>query len=889
MREIRAALLRLRSLFGRDALSADFSAELDAHLQSHIDDNVRAGMTVEEARRQALITLGGLDMTKETHRDQRGIPPIESCARELRQAFHRLRRSPGFSAAAVLSLALAIGANVAIFAVVERVVLNPLPYPHSEQLAALDFGMPARNLPAGFNSMTVREYFYYAENTRTMESLAVSRTEDRTLTGGTSAERIRVARTTPSLASVLRVVPEAGSWLPQDRPRGPAPVAVLSHGLWIRRFGADPSILGRSIMLNGVATTVVGVMPASFAYPDARVDLWIPEPFLQANGDDSYSYNGVARLKDGVSIDAVRAEINQLTHSLHAVAPGNGYDALVATTLSLQDATVGQIAVALWILLASAAVVLLIACANIANLFLVRSEARQREIIVRRALGAGSGGIAGYFFAESLLLSLAGGALGLLAAWYGVRLLVAFGPSDLPRLHEIALAPIHATFTAVLTALAGLVFGIVPLARLGRAGLSLHVSARGATAGRRSQRIRQALMAGQVALALVLLVISGLLFRSFMRLRAVDPGFDPTSTLTFQIGLPRTDYPDRQRIAGAHQAILERLTALPAVTAASLINCVPLSGRGFCGGAPLFIEGEPARRGGEAARPIVAIRPVGEAIFNAMGMRILRGRGITRADQETNQPVAVVNDTLARIAFPGDDPLGKRIRLGPHVQAQLWFSIVGVVKTTPTISLTEPSQVPKMYVPIFATRDVWPAIDVMTYVVRAATPPHALTTSARNAVKSIDPNLALAQVRTLQDLLDASAAPRAFTMTLIVIAASTALLLGIVGIYGVVSYVVSQRTSEIGVRLALGAEPSAVMRMVVRQGGLVALGGISVGLVVALAGGQAISSLLYQVSPRDPQVLVVMTGTLLAIALLACWIPARRAAHIDPLVALRME
>jgi putative ABC transport system permease protein len=320
-----------------------------------------------------------------------------------------------------------------------------------------------------------------------------------------------------------------------------------------------------------------------------------------------------------------------------------------------------------------------------------------------------------------------------------------------------------------------------------------------------------------------------------------------------------------------------------------VINCVPLSGRGFCGGAPLFIEGEPARRGGEAARPIVAIRPVGEAIFNAMGMRILRGRGITRADQETNQPVAVVNDTLARIAFPGDDPLGKRIRLGPHIQAQLWFTIVGVVKTTPTISLTEPSQVPKMYVPIFATRDVWPAIDVMTYVVRVATPPLALTTTARNAVKSIDPNLALAQVRTLQDLLDASAAPRAFTMTLIVIAASTALLLGIVGIYGVMSYVVSQRTSEIGVRLALGAEPWTVTRMIVGQGGIVALGGVGVGLVVALASGQVISSLLYQVSPRDPQVFVVMTVTLLAIALVACWIPARRAAHIDPLVALRME
>jgi len=285
----------------------------------------------------------------------------------------------------------------------------------------------------------------------------------------------------------------------------------------------------------------------------------------------------------------------------------------------------------------------------------------------------------------------------------------------------------------------------------------------------------------------------------------------------------------------------------------------------------------------------VAIRPVGEAIFNAMGMRILRGRGITRADQETNEPVAVVNDTLARIAFPGRDPLGQRIRLGPHIQAQLWFTIVGVVKTTPTISLTEPSQVAKMYVPIFATRDVWPAIDVMTYVVRTATPPLALTNAVRSAVKSVDPNLALAQTRTLQDLLDASAAPRAFTMTLIVIAASTALLLGIVGIYGVMSYVVSQRTNEIGVRIALGAAPTTVTRMIVRQGGIVALVGTGAGLAAALAGGRAMSSLLYQVSPRDPQVFIVVTLGVLCVALAACWLPARRAAHVDPLVALRAE
>jgi putative ABC transport system permease protein len=396
-------------------------------------------------------------------------------------------------------------------------------------------------------------------------------------------------------------------------------------------------------------------------------------------------------------------------------------------------------------------------------------------------------------------------------------------------------------------------------------------------------------MAGQVALALVLLVASGLLFRSFVRLRALDPGFDGSSTLTFQIGLPRSDYPDRQRIASTHQAVLERLSSLPGVKAASMTNCVPLSGRGFCGGAPLFVDGEGVRRGGEASRPIVAVRPVAGSFFDAMGMRLIRGRSITRQDLDANEPVAVINDTLARLAFPGQDPLGKRLRLAPHIAAQLWFTVVGVVKTTPTISLTEPSRVPKMYVPVFATREVWPAIDVMTYVIRTSTPPLSLAGPVRNVVKAIDPNLALAQVRTLQDVLDAAAAPRAFTMMLIVIAATTALLLGVVGIYGVMSYIVSQRTSEIGVRIALGAAPRDVRRMIVRQGGAVALAGIAVGLAAALAGGRLISALLYDLSPHDPGVFALTTLALLVVALVACWLPARRAAAVDPLVALRAQ
>jgi predicted permease len=865
----------------------DIDRELDGHLALAIEDLVRLGLSREEARRRALASLGGVEQTKERYRDQRRLKIVDACVRELRQAFGRLRRSPGFTTAAVLSLALAIGANVAIFAVVERVVIHPLPYPESQQLLMLDFSMPARNIPAGFNSMTIREYFHYTDNARTLAALAIYHFDDRTLTGLGAPERIRVLRTTPSLVSVLRVTPLVGTWLP-DGPRGSLPAAaVLSYGFWNRRFGADPGVVGRSVALNGVATTIAGVMPPAFAFPDPRIDAWINEPTLSFT--DDYSFTGVARMRDGVRVAAARAEITQLSHTLHAAAPGNGYDFILSTALPLQDFMIGPISTALWILLGSAAVVLLVACANIANLFLVRSETRQREIGVRRALGAGTGGIAAYFFAESAILSAAGATLGSIAASYAIRALVALGPVNLPRLHEVSLAPIHLLFTLVLSVIAAIVFGVVPLARLGGTRVPLQEGARGATAGRRSHRARQVLMGGQVALALTLLVASGLLFRSFVRLRAVNPGFDATSTLTFEIGLPRREYAGRARIASTHQAIVDRLSALPGVTAASAVNCVPLSGHGYCGGAPLFVDGETLAP--TAVRPIAAARPVLPSFFEAMGMRPVRGRLITRADIDSRTPVTVISDALAQVAFHDADPIGRRIRLAPHSvnRAPLWFTVIGVVKTTPIWSVNEARPAPHMYFPLFPT-EVFPQnVDVMTYVVRTSVPPETVLSAARNAVRQVDPNLAIAQVRTLQDLLDASQAARTFTLILIAIAATTALLLGIVGIYGVMSYIVSQRTNEIGVRLALGAEPSRVMRMVVRQGGIVTLVGLAAGLAASLAGSRIISSLLYDVSPRDPQVLALTTVTLLAVALVACWIPARRAASVDPLIALRAE
>ena len=820
-------------------------------------------------------------------------------AQETRQAARRLARSPSFTIASMLTLALAIGANVAIFTVVYRVVLNPLPYGDSERLVALDVGMPTRNIPRGINSLTTQLYYHYLDRATTIEHISLNQTDELTLTGQGTPERLRIARTTASLIPLLRVNLARGRWFSeQDETPGAAPVTVLSYGLWSRRFGQDPAIVDRVLVLNGVPTTVIGVTPAGFGFPDSRVELWMPLTLSRSATTASYSFAGVARLRDGATVEAVRAELTRLSNELHSVHPGNGYDFLVSTATSLIEMTVGRIARALWILLASVGLVLLIACANVANLFLVRSEARQRDIAVRRALGAGGRAITRYFLTESVLLAAAGGAIGLGLAWGGITLLVAYGPANLPRLEDVRLDGIAVVFTFALSLLAAMIFGSIPLMRLTPVAATLYESGRGNTASRSRHHVRQILMAGQVALALVLLVSSGLMLRSFQKLRAIDPGFEPASALTFRIGLPRTDYAEPARVIATHQAIIERLTAVPGVTAVSATTCLPLSGRGYCFGMPISVQGRVLPPG--TIPPITAVRSVAGDYMTAMGMRLLRGRRIERGDIERNDPSVVVNQAFVDAYMPKEDPLGQRLGLGmanaPGFRsAQL--TIVGVVANTPTNALTE-APVPKLFVPMLSNEDerfgpaatlMGPPLDAMSYVVRTTTSPESRLADVRRAVNSVDRNLALAQVRTLQDLLDSAAAHTAFTMVLLVIAAAAALLLGMVGIYGVMSYVVSQRTGEIGVRLALGASPSNVAAMIGRQGALVSLAGAATGLAVAFAGTRLIESLLYGVSPREPLVFATMTMLLVAVALVACWLPARRAARLSPLDALRSE
>src|SRR5262249_45174464 len=493
---------------------------------------------------------------------------MDAVSREIRHAARRLVRSPAFSFAAVLTLALAIGANAAIFTVVYRVVLNPLPYPDSDRLIALDYGLPTRNINSGIKYMSWQFYYELAERARTLEKVAVYNFSSVTLTGTEGPERIQIVRASPSLASVLRLQPALGRWFTDEEgvPGSPPPV-VLSQGLWIRRFGRDPGIVGRSLTIDGLPATVVGVMPASFAFPDARTDAWIAAQSTRARASSLFTLTGVARLRDGTTLASARGEMTQLLTDLSRVSPN--HRGWISTAMPLQDAIVGQIARTLWILLAAVGLVLLVACANVANLFLVLSEARRREGAVRQALGAGSRALVGYFLAESVLLSMAGSLIGLGLCWGAVRLLIAFAPVNLPRLGEVRLDASVIAFTLALSLLTAVAFGAIPWLRLAPLPASFHESSRGNTASRGRYRARHLLMGGQVAVALVLVVFSGLMLRSFQNLRTVDPGFDARSALTFSIVLPDREYASRRSAVATHHAILDRLSAIPAVTAAS--------------------------------------------------------------------------------------------------------------------------------------------------------------------------------------------------------------------------------------------------------------------------------------------------------------------------------
>ena len=804
--------------------------------------------------------------------------PLSNALGELRVATRALLKRPAYAAVAAFTLALGVGANVAIFTVVNAVLIRPLPYPDSDRIVEIRHHMPGLGMPNVQSSVGLIDK--YQQSARAITRMAGYDLRLLNLTGSGSPERVRAVAVTPELFDVLATRPALGRpFLHSDARQGTTTVAILSHAIWQSRFGADPRVVGRTVQLDGQVVEIVGVMPRGFAFPDPETRLLVPLSIDPKVGFGSFGTASIARLAPGATLEAARRELDQLQGRIPEWFPGLTRELLdgfgwSASIAPLRERVVSDISNTLWVLFGTVGLVLLIAGANVANLFLVRAESRQREVAVRSALGASRGRIVGTFLAESLVLAAIGGLVGMQLAAIGTRLLVAYGPAQLPRLHEVRMDMTVLAFGAALSLLAAAVLGLLPTLSTARRPLAVVIreGGRGSTIGRGRHRFRQLLVVAQVAMALVLLVGSGLMLRSAARLHAVDPGFEPEGLLAAGVSLGAQK--DRARAVTFYHQVLDELAGAPGVAAVGASSNLPVAA-GSLNGASFEIRSRP-RRDSEVL-PFTMYSAVTAGYFETLGVPLLGGRAPERTDSEQGRSVAWVNNAFAR-QFLDNRAIGESLKLRED-----WLEVVGVVGDLRTSGLREDVR-PMVYVP--AGNAAVP-LDVMHAVIRTDGAPASLAPALRSAVDRVDPSVPLTTVRTMSDIIEASLAQASFTVTMLAIAASVALVLGVVGLYGVISYIVAQRTAEIGVRLALGADPTSVRVMVLRQGVTVAIVGVIVGLGAAWASTRFMASLLFEVSARDPVVFATVALTLTVVSALAIDLPARRAAGIDPLQALR--
>ncbi len=826
---------------------------------------------------------------------------IDALRQDLEFGLRAFRKSPGFTAAVVLTLGLGIGANTAIFSVVRSVILNPLPYPESDRLVSVTHSLPGiPQVITGRTTISPGLYHQYRTLSGSLEDLMLYRIEERSLTGDGDPERVEAVRATYNLFELLGVPPLLGRWFGVADAEPPANpdeererVVVLSHGFWTRRYGSDPSILGRTIVINDSAVEVIGVMPPSFAFPSPEAQLWFPWGLGSPPRDFGFfaGVYGVGRLNPGVSLERAETDLNSLIPGTLEAFPSSFAKMVVtdgrlrAHVEPLMDHVVGDVRRTLGIVLGLVTLVLLIACANVANLFLVRAETRRREMAIRAGLGAGHRRLVRHCLAESLLLASAGGCLGLLLAIVGVRTLVRLGPATIPRLQEVGIDWSVLAVTAAISILAGLAFGSIAAFRPERAMLAtLKASTRGSTSGPARFRARHVLVASQVAFALVVLVGSGLMIRSFWHLKNVDPGFDARSVLTFE--LTATDaVGDDEGFVTFHEQLLDRLAGLPGVETVGGTTCLPLAPFGTaCLARDAMIE-EGAEPGTAELRPVVRNVVVTPGYIEALRIPVLAGVTIARHERGREGIDVVVSAALARDYWPGQDPIGKRVFL-TNVAGEVppfWYTIVGVVGNVPFRDFggdAEGVSGRLLYFPDRGAR-------TMRFVVRSVTPPLGLVEAVRSTVRDFDPNMPVAHIQTMERVMSGARTQTAFTMVLLAIAGMVALVLVSIGVYGVLAYVVSQRTSEMGIRLALGAQPADVRNMIIRQGGAMVLVGLGIGLVGAFSLTGLMEPVLFNVSASDPVTYVSVSGGLLAIAMLAIYVPARSAAQADPADALR--
>jgi putative ABC transport system permease protein len=802
---------------------------------------------------------------------------METLFKDIRYGIRSLLKRPGFAAVALLTLALGIGANSAMFSVVNAVLLRPLSYPESDRIVVLQGVNPAQRITQ--SNMSVPDFADWQKQNQVFEQLAGFVTGGALLVSGDEPERVRAAGVSADFFPLFRTNAIKGRTLQaEDSQKGRDPVVLLSYGLWQRRFGADQNVIGSKVMLSGKSTTVVGVMPAGFDYPE-RSELWVPFSLDAAEERRDNRYvEVITRLKPGVTLSQAQAQMDTINQRLAQtyVETNTGWSVKLT---KLQERLVGAMRLSLLVLLGAVAFVLLIACANVANLLLARAAARQKEIAVRTALGASRWRVVRQLLTESVMLSLAGGALGLLLSVWLTRLFITVSPPNTPRFDEIKPDVRVFAFTLALTVITGLVFGLAPALQASRIDLNERLKEGGRTgSGASHNRLRSLMMVSEIALSFMLLVGAGLLMKSFMRLREISPGFNADNVLTMRVSLLPAKYPEGEPRVQLLRQTVEHLKAIPGVQSAGAVLSLPLGGDTFLVGRSLIREGHPATPEESSNALYLAATP---DYFRTLQIPVIRGRGFTEQDTAQNPKVVIVNETLARQLWPGESPIGKHFTIWRDEKFPR--EIVGVdVDTKPSL---DDEAGPQMYVP-YAQDSSWGG---MSLVIRTNGDPTAMTAAVRNEIRALDKGIPIFNVKTMNDVLVTSVGPRRTPMLLLSAFAGVALLLAMIGIYGVTAYYVTQRTQEIGIRMALGAQMSDVVKLVLKSGMTLALIGLAVGLAGAFALTRLMSSLLFGVNPTDVVTFATVSLCLLVTALIACYLPARRATKVDPLVALRYE
>lgn len=883
---------RLRSwtaaMLCRNRKEREMDEEMRFHIEAHAADLVGRGVAQQEALRQARVEFGGIETVKEECRDAVGVSVLETLFQDVRQGIRAMLRTPVFTAIALIVLALGIGANTAIFSVVDAVLLRPLAYRDSDRLVTI--------LMNGDGPVSAGNYIDWRDQSRSFTAMSAAEAWSPNLTGIDSPEHIPGLKVTQDLFPMLGIDPMLGRlFAPGEDKEGANREVILSYMLWQRRFSSDPNVLGKAIVLDGNGYVIVGVMPRQFQFAPfwaTKAELWVPGAFGPGVHAGGGSLRIFARLKDGVALTQARAEIASITARLEQQFPGTNRNVVMTP---LKEKVVGPIETPLLVLLAAVAFVLLITCANVAHMQLARAATRQKEIAVRAALGARRGRLIRQFLTESLLLGSVGGVLGLLIAVLGTRALIAMSPTNIPRVQTVSIDRHAALFLFAATILTSVGFGLVPALQASSVNVNdtLKEGGRSGSEGVQRNHLRSLLVVSEFALALMLLVGAGLMIRTFAALEAVDPGFNPHNLISMIVSVAGSKEADAGRRELFYRQLIERVQSLPGVQAAGAINHLPLAGDLW--GWHFAIEGRPKPRAGEA--PGAVYRMVTPGYFAAMRLPIVHGRDITDSDNATAPGVIIINEQAARQHWPGEDPLGKRVSFDDDTtNPKTWLTIIGIAKDAKQDSWTDKAT-PEAYLAAFQNHDYLgdsgteasKHMDYITLVVRTAGDPAAVALAMKEAAWSFDRNLAISQVVTMDGVVsEANAQPR-FEMLLLTIFAAVALVLAAVGIYGVISYSASRRTHEIGVRMSLGATRGDVLLLVVRQGMWLAVAGSVAGIAGALLLSRLMAKLLYGVQPTDPATFGAVALGLGVVAMLACYIPARRAMHIDPMAALRCE